>query len=252
MRDNPVIKKLARGEPVFTTWLDLNCPLSVEIMAQVGFDALTIDVQHGHWDYSMLLNAFQVMTHTATLPFARVPVNEFSSIGRILDLGAMGLVVPMVNTAEDAQRAVDATYFGPLGSRSLGALRMDIVEAHRNYVQEANSKIFLAVQIESVQAVNNVEEIAAVEDIHCLFVGPGDLSVSMGANAGSDEHEGAIQHVVEVANNHGKYLGIYAEIGQIPHRLAQGFQFIVSRAESDLLLTGATDFLRDLLACGAE
>ena len=246
MRENTVMNKMQTGAPSCGLWLRVPFPISVEIIARMGYEWVLIDAQHGYWSYPAILNALQVITPTPTMPFVRVPGNEFSTIGRVLDAGAMGILVPLVNSAADAQQAVSAARYAPLGSRSLDGLRLYGLPEYDNFIAESNSKIFLAVQIESAQAVERADEIAAVEGIDCLYVGPGDLALSLGCPAGSEEHEAAAQHVLQVCKQQGLVAGYAAKIDEVHQRAEQGFQFLSCGVDANLFFDAARQHLKAL------
>ena len=186
MRANTVKQKLLRGEPSIGAEAGLGSVLSAEMLSRVGFDYVVLDMQHGAWTETSVMHAFRAIALGSALPMARVRSNDFGLIGRLLDIGAMGVIVPLVNSVEDAEKAVLAARYPPLGGRSggnfgTGFLSLDDPD---DYQERANEEIFLAVQIESAPAVESAEAIMAVEGIDGCWIGPGDLSASMGRRRG--------------------------------------------------------------------
>ena len=149
MTINPAKQKMLNGEPVFGAEVNLGSYLSAELLSPLGFDFILVDNQHGAWDDTTSMGAFRSIALGSAMPMARVRRNEFGAIGRLLDRGAMGIVVPMVNSVEEAEAAVEATRYLPIGGRSAGAFGTGFLGG--DYMSWANDEIFLAVQIESVR-----------------------------------------------------------------------------------------------------
>jgi len=179
MRPNAVKRKLRAGEPAIGTFMALGSTLGAEQLAHLGFDWLVIDQEHGAIDATLTQSLLQAISTTDTVPLIRVPWNSGDWIKRALDAGAYGLVVPMVNTREEAEAAVQATRYPPLGSRSIGGSRTRLYGG-ADYVEKANDEILLIVQIEHIDAVRNAREILGVPGVDAYFIGPGDLCASMG------------------------------------------------------------------------
>ena len=153
MRANTVKQKLLRGEPSIGAEAGLGSVLSAEMLSRVGFDYVVLDMQHGAWTETSVMHAFRAIALGSALPMARVRSNDFGLIGRLLDIGAMGVIVPLVNSVEDAEKAVLAARYPPLGGRSGGNFGTGFLSADPDdYQERANEEIFLAVQIESAPA----------------------------------------------------------------------------------------------------
>lgn len=185
MRENKARTTLMAGGEVVTGWLAIPSSISAELMAKQGFDALTIDLQHGAIDYSDALTMLQAISTTETTPMVRLPWNDPSIIGRVLDAGAYGVICPMINTGEEAAAFVRACKYHPLGQRSVGPLRASLF-AGADYVKHANDTILTMAMVESQQALDNLEDILRVPGLDGIYVGPSDLAVSMGESAGFD------------------------------------------------------------------
>ena len=241
MIKNLVKEKLQRGEPAVGSWLTLGSPLAAENMAHIGYDWLVVDLEHGASDLPIAMGCFQAISTTDTVPMARVAWNDPVRIKRILDIGALGIVVPMVNSAADAERAVQAMKFPPDGIRSIALGRAGIAYGD-GYLQEANDQILVIVQIEHRDAVANIEEIVATPGIDVCFIGPYDLSATMGVEFGGAEHEAAMQHVLAVTRNAGIPAGMWCGTAALVNRrLEEGFRFIAHSADTDLLVRGARE-----------
>jgi 2-dehydro-3-deoxyglucarate aldolase/4-hydroxy-2-oxoheptanedioate aldolase len=177
------IKRLAKqGKKVSGAWSQIASPMSTEILARAGFDFLMIDLEHGPSDVLALVAQCQAMNGSGAVPFVRAPWNDFVAIKRILDAGAYGVLVPYVNTKQEAQAAVGACKYPPQGIRGVaGSPRAaGYGQNIMNYLKYANDEIFIMTAIETPEAVANLDEILTVEGLDGIFIGPMDLSTSMG------------------------------------------------------------------------
>ena len=174
MAVNKAKQRMLEGKPAIGAEVGLGSPLSAELISPLGFDYVLVDNQHGAWADQSSMHAFRSISLGTAVPMARVRRNDFGLIGRLLDMGCMGIVVPMVNNAEEAEAAVFATRYPPLGGRSIGPFGTGFLGD--DYDDWANDQIFLAVQIETDEGARNAEEIMAVEGIDGCWIGPGDLS----------------------------------------------------------------------------
>ncbi len=225
MRQNQVLARLRAGEATMGLWMFSGSPLIAEGGAQAGFDWVLLDTQHGHWGTAELLAATQVVSASRTAPLARVLRNDPGLIGSLLDMGIMGIIVPLVNSAEEAALAVAAMRYPPLGQRSFGGQRLSYYGS--DYYPAANHEVMAAVMIETGEAVERAEEILGVPGVDLGFIGPLDLALSLGVPFGSAEHEAAIQHVLQAGRRRGVPVGIYTGTTQeAKRRAAQGFQFM--------------------------
>ncbi len=196
MKENKARTILMNGGEVVTGWLAIPSSISAELMARQGFDALTVDLQHGAIDYADAITMLQAISTTDTTPMVRSPWNDPSILGRILDAGAYGVICPMVNTGEEAAAFVKACRYFPHGQRSVGPLRASLY-AGPDYVKKANETILLMAMVESKQAIDNLEDILRVPGLDGIYVGPSDLAVSMGENAGFDPRFPAVYEAIQ-------------------------------------------------------
>ena len=178
----------AKEKGAINAWCSIPSAITAEMMSLNDFDSITIDMQHGLVDYQATLNMLQVISGSGKTPMVRVPWNEPGIIMKSLDAGALGIICPMINTPEDAINFVGATRYAPEGHRSSGPTRALMVHG-ANYHEEANDKIISLAMIETVEALENVEKIAATEGLTGIYVGPSDLSISMGFNPGLDVYD---------------------------------------------------------------
>ena len=242
MRVNTAKQKLLQGEPAFGYALAFSSPLAAEAMAATGIDWIMIDTQHGSFGPDSTIACLMAIASGPAVPMARVARNDYTLIGRLLDEGALGIVVPMVDTAEDAKRAADACRFPPVGTRSWGWGRA--ATYGDDYPDWIGEQLFVAVQIESIKAVENAEAIMATPGVDGCWLGPGDLALSMGIDprrAGEDErHARAVERVLEACRNTGKVSG-FAAFGpeDARERADRGWQFLTAGSDIGFMLEGA-------------
>ena len=177
---NNIKTLLASGKPVMNGWLVIPSGFSAELMAQCGFDSITVDLQHGVQDYHSMVQCFQAMQAHPVTPLARVTWNEPGNLGKVLDSGAMGVICPMINTKKDAEAFVSACKYPPLGSRSNGPVRAALYGPPGGYQATANEETLCIPIIETKTAIANLDEILDVEGIAGVYVGPSDLCFTYG------------------------------------------------------------------------
>jgi 4-hydroxy-2-oxoheptanedioate aldolase len=177
---NKIKALLASGQVVMNGWLVIPSGFSAEVMAQCGFDAITVDLQHGLHDYRSMVQCFQAMQAHPVTPLARVTWNEPGNLGKVLDSGAMGIICPMINTKQDAEAFVSACKYPPRGTRSNGPVRAAMYAPPNGYQGTANEETLCIPIIETKTAVDNLDAILDVEGVAGVYVGPSDLSFSMG------------------------------------------------------------------------
>ena len=252
MRTNNVKAKLQRGEVSPGAWLSIPNLAVARLMSRVGFDWLTIDCEHSAQHPEMM--AAMVATVADSLncvPFVRVPNNTVEWFKWALDAGAWGVVVPMVNTREEAERAVSWTKYPPVGSRSIGGAfaRYAFGAANRTeYAAAANSEIMTIIQIESPTAIENLDEILSVPGIDVAFVGPNDLHALLGLTPSSEgaepEFVEALEKLKAAATRYKVPLGIYCSNGAAAlKRTKEGFQMVTTTSDADSLATAAAQNL---------
>jgi 4-hydroxy-2-oxoheptanedioate aldolase len=246
---------LLAGETAFGFELGLGSPFAAEALARSGIDFLQIDNQHGDWGQDSTLAALIALEGGTATPMARVARNDYTLIGRLLDNGCMGIVVPMVDTAADAKAAADATRFPPHGKRSAGWGR--IGRTDREYWLWIDSQVLLMVQIESIEAVKNAEAILATPGVDGCWIGPSDLAFSMGIHPSTmhqnDDHARALERVREACINTGKIPGYAAfDVDEALVRQAQGFQYLTAGADYSFIIEGARASLGRLRPGQAE
>lgn len=241
MRTNTVKEKWARGEVTYGGWLSVPSSFSAEVMAHQGFDWVCIDMQHGVIDYQVALTMLQAIGSTATTPIVRVPWNEFGIIGKVLDAGAMGVIIPMVNSVEEAKAAVAACRYFPDGSRSFGPTRAAYY-AGTDYFQGANHEVACIPMIETSRAVERLDEILAVPGIDAVYVGPADLSITLGQQPRMDNEgafEEARQKIAQACAARGITAGIHANAQLAAKHASTGYRMITISGDAGAMAAQA-------------
>ncbi len=194
---NNVKKLWASGKTVINGWLAIPSGFSAEVMAQCGFDSITVDMQHGVQDYQSMVACFQAMHGHPVTPMVRVPWNEPGIIGKVLDAGAYGVICPMINTREEAERFVSSCKYPPRGTRSNGPVRAGLYGTAGSYQASANAETLCIPMLETRTAIANMEAILDVEGIAGVYVGPSDLGFSYGLVPKLDRDEPEILKIYD-------------------------------------------------------
>jgi len=238
IRDRVLSREIVSG-----TWLNLGAGMTAEIAANAGFDWLVIDLEHGAGDHESCLHQLQAIAGTPASPIVRVAWNEAPRFKRVLDLGAAGVVVPYVTSPEEARHAVAAMRYPPQGIRGAANLNRaaDFGKDFASYIANANRNLLTVVQVETEGTLDVVDDIAAIDGVDVLFVGPLDLSLSLGILS-QFEHprfRTALKKVSDAAKNHGKAAGILLSTpDQIEQTVADGFTFIGLGSDGGVLTSG--------------
>jgi len=221
--------RLESQATVLGAWMFLREPMAAEVASKEGYDYVCIDMQHGLMDLDM---AMKMLTHIDTgdaFPIVRATSIDPALIGRLIDSGTLGVIVPMVNTVEQAVTSVRACRYAPDGDRSVGPIGAGM-RYGGSYFQTAQTTVTVMPMIETVEALGNVEAIAAVDGVGALYVGPADLSLSMGYPMGMDqphaEFDAALRRVVAACEANGVIPGIQASPDLVEKRREQGFTMI--------------------------
>ncbi len=253
MRTNPVKRLLREGKPTFGTWLSLGDLYATRTLARCGFDWLTLDIEHSAIDWSQAAMIFAAIADAGCVPLARVPQGSHDYIKRVLDAGAWGIVVPMVDTVEQARVAIRAAKYPPVGNRSLGggmhAMNFDCTAGE--YYRHANDEILVVLQTESPTGVTNAEQIYALPGVDAIFVGPVDLRANMrsadGREATDAEFEAMLARVVAAGKKTGTPTGMHVMDPQAARmRAEQGMQFLAVGSELRFMVQRAQEVVRAL------
>ncbi len=250
---NLSLAKWRAGQFSVGAWINLPDLHVSETLARMDYDWLCFDLQHGLLSYSHLLSLIPAISATETTPLVRVADASASGIGRVLDAGAHGVIVPMIDTAEMAAQAVAACRYPPQGTRSCGPMRGLLTDG-MGYLATANAEVACIAMIETRQGLDNVEAIAATEGLSALFVGPIDLCFGLGIAPGdfaNPAFTGAIERIVSAARNSGIVAGLFGYSSEIAQQSSsQGFAFASAGTDIAFLRAGAAGALAT--ATGAE
>ena len=252
MRENRLRTLWKNDQAAVNGWLAIPNGFATETMAHQGWDTLTIDLQHGVVDYQAMVGMLQAISTTPTVPVVRVPWLEPGILMKTLDAGAYGVICPMVNTREDAQRLVAYTHYAPRGTRSFGPVRA-LLYGGADYPAQANDTIVTFAMIETAQALDNLDAILSVEGLDAIYIGPSDLSLALGCRPTFDELDPkaaeAVQHILERARAHGVVAGIHNGTPEAAlARIARGFRFVTVSSDARLMAAGAQQVLAAMRA----
>ncbi|OYU93228.1 MAG: 2,4-dihydroxyhept-2-ene-1,7-dioic acid aldolase [Burkholderiales bacterium PBB5] len=248
MRPNQLRTLWKSGGAAVNGWLAVPSSFSAEVMAHQGWDSLTVDLQHGVVDYAQMVTMLQAISTTGTVPIVRVPWLEPGIIMKTLDAGAYGVICPMVNTREDAQKLVAYSHYAPRGTRSFGPVRA-LYYGGADYPEQANDTVVVFAMIETAQALDNLDEILSVEGLDAVYIGPSDLSLALGCAPTFDDVEPkvaqAIDHILARAQAHGLQAGIHNGRPDVAKaRIAKGFRFTTVSSDARLLAAGSQQILQ--------
>ena len=243
MRENRLRTLWAAGKPVINGWLHSPSTWSAEVMAHAGWDSLVVDMQHGMMGMETAIQMLQAISTTATVPMARVNWNTPGDIMRLLDAGAYGVICPMIETRAECEAFVGACRFPPLGYRSLGPTRARIY-AGADYAEHANDTIIALAMIETQAGFDNRDEIMSVPGLDGVFVGIGDLRLSMTGKAGlvSDDAtvDAALDAILESARRHGIKAGLFsADTEHALDMLGRGYDLVTVMNDTSLMASAA-------------
>lgn len=227
---NNISEKIKSGAVLSNAWMTSGSAWSAELVSKVGFDVMTIDAQHGlATDLSAILPMLQAMQSGKSVPFVRIPSTDAAFAMRMLDAGALGLICPLIKTPAEVKEFVSASYYPPLGERSLGPFRASLYQ--ENYFTSANENITTLAMIETKESFDNLSEIACIEGLTGLYVGPWDLSISLGFKNVADFEDpkqlSIFEKIINEAEKNGKWAGIQCPNPEIGLKMSKlGFKFI--------------------------
>ena len=249
MRENPAKRRLRDGQVTLGSWLHFDSQLSARVMAGTGWEWLLIDMEHGPISAPAAHAMIVALLGTGAAPFVRVTWNESSIVQSVLDMGAYGLIVPMISSRAQAQAAVRDAKYPPLGERSRGGIGAQMAFATDNttYGRAANDETLLCVQLETVEAVRNAAAIAEVPGVDVLFVGPNDLADSFGywpmdwtIWPWPADYLAAMTRIPQIARAAGKHAGLLAFNAQMANRCIElGYTFVAVQGDSTLLTSAS-------------
>jgi 4-hydroxy-2-oxoheptanedioate aldolase len=233
MRTNIVKRRLRENQPSVGTWLALPDPFAALYMSRVGFDWLTVEMEHSPTDLGRAALMFQMIAQSGCVPLVRIPHSSAENVKRVLDCGAWGIVFPMQNSRAEVEDAVSWATYPPHGTRGVGGSlqAMSFDTDSSTYQDHARDEILIVVQIEHIKAVEAADEILSVPGIDAAFIGPADLSASMGVKPAGEVQDPrvleAIDHVRDRAMTHGVAPGIHVFSSETARRrISEGFRFV--------------------------
>ena len=243
--------------PSLGSWITIGHPAVAEIMAAAGFDWLTVDLEHSAISIERAEEIIRIIELCGVKPFVRLSSHNPEQIKRVMDSGAHGIIVPMVKTAEEVTQAVAAVHYPPLGNRSVGLARAQRYgNAFEAYYEWQKSNVMVIVQIEHIDAVDNIEAIFSIQGISGYIVGPYDLSASMGipGDFANEKMSAALDRIKIAAKDYQVSSGIHIvepDLGELKRRISEGYKFIaygVDMRMLDITCRLATDKMKDQLS----
>ena len=252
MRKNTLKQLWQEEKPAFGAWLVLPDAFSAEVMARLGFDWVCIDMQHGLIDYQLALSMLQAISATPTVPIVRVPWNDPAIIMKVLDAGAYGVLIPLINNRADTEQAVAACRYPPAGIRSYGPMRATLYGG-ADYATAANDEICCIPMIETASALENLDDILSVPGVDAVYIGPMDLSLSLGIppvlDGDAPGYVAARDRILAACRRHNVVAGINSTSQTATARASEGFRFVLVSTDIGNLAQGAA---RELAAVRAK
>ena len=251
MRKNKLKELFKRGKPIINSWLAVPSSFSAEVMANQGWDSLTIDMQHGLIDYSNATNMLQAISTTETIPMARVNWNEPGQIMKILDAGCYGIICPMVSNRKEAENFIQACQYPPKGYRSFGPIRASIYGGD-DYAKHADQEILKLAMIETKEALEKLDEILDTPNLDGIYIGPADLSLAVGEEPGFDKPESTkafkeILRILEAAKKRNLLAGLHNGTTEYAQKMIdRGFNLVTVGSDSRYISAGAKSDLEKL------
>jgi 4-hydroxy-2-oxoheptanedioate aldolase len=246
-------ERLKNNEAVHGCWINMGSPVSSEIVGSAGFDWVLIDLEHGVGSEPSLINQLQALEGTGTTPIIRAESMEIARVKRVLDMGASGIMFPQIQNAEEAALAISNMYYPPKGRRGLAKMirATKYGTDFENYFDNAEINLLGVIQIETLESLNHLDEIAAIDGVDVLFLGPSDLSLALGI-LGRWDHPDFIQAVEAIgraARKAGKAAGVlFFDVNQYEFYYQQGFRFLASGSDMIFVSEGAIKLAKELEA----
>jgi 4-hydroxy-2-oxoheptanedioate aldolase len=253
-RPNGVRELWQAGKPVINSWLGIPSSFSAEVMAHAGWDSLVVDMQHGMIEYQTMVTMLQGISTTNTTPLVRVPWNDPAHIQKALDAGAYGIICPMINNRAEAEKFASSMRYAPLGSRSSGPIRAALYGGP-DYHAKANDIVVSFGMIETVEAMDNLDDILSTPGLDAAYVGPSDLSISHGYPPGGDKPDewmfAAMKKVIDACKRHGKQPGMHcASPSYALKAIEMGFTFVTVGGDTRFVTMGAAAAVQEMRSGG--
>ena len=253
-RANRVRDNWAAGKPVINSWCGIPSSFSAEVMAHAGWDSLVVDMQHGMIDYQMMVTMLQGISTTDTTPMVRVPWNDPAHIQKALDAGAYGIVCPMINNRAEAEKFVGSMRYAPVGYRSSGPIRAALYGG-ADYHAKANDIVVAFGMIETQEALDNLDEILSVKGLDAVYIGPSDLSISLGYAPGGDKPDEwmmtALKKVLDGCKRHKVQPGIHCGAPAYAKQMIDmGFTFVTVGGDTRFVTMGGQAAVAEMRSGG--
>ncbi len=251
MRRNTIKQMMKDGKPAINGWLSIPSSVSAETMAQQGWDSLTVDLQHGLIDFSDALPMLQTISSTQTIPLTRVNWNQPDQIMKLLDAGSYGVICPMVNNKNEAEKFVQSCMYPPKGFRSFGPIR-GLIYGGSDYAKYANDEILKLAMIETKESLEKLDEIMLVKGLDGIYIGPGDLSLALGEEPGFDRPENTkaysqILRILEHAKKNIIFACIHNATPEYANKMIEkGFNLVTVSADLRAMAAGAKSIVEKM------
>ena len=251
MKKNKLKELFKQGKTAINGWLEIPSSFSAESMSHQGYDSLTIDMQHGAIDNSNILEMFQAISTTDVVPMARLNWNEPSQIMKVLDFGAYGIICPMVSNRDQTEKFIQACMYPPKGYRSFGPTRGFMYGGY-DYVEHANDEILKLAMIETKEALQELDKIMKTPGLDGIYIGPADLSFSIGEKPGFDKPEGhptyeQISNIIDCAKKNNLVAGIHNATPEYARKMIDiGFQIVTVGSDKIFMNEGAKSIITKL------
>ena len=245
-----MIKKIDFSKPLINGWLSIPNSFTAEAMSRMGWDSITIDMQHGQTDYSTCIPILQAISTSSAIPFVRVPWNEPGIIMKMLDLGVLGIIAPMINNKKECEEFVSYCNYPPFGQRSFGPMRAQLLYG-TDYYTNANKSITSLAMIETKESVENIDEILSVPNLTGIYIGPGDMNSSYGKipqfDITDDPVYSNIKMIAKKAKEKGKIAGIHNGTTEYAKEMINiGYQFVTVSSDFRSMTTHAQNIVNEM------
>jgi len=244
-------EKIYAGEAVHGCWINLASTVSAEIVGQSGFDWLLLDLEHGAGDVAIMYQQLQVLSGSSSTSIVRIDNLSRPKVQRILDAGASGIMFPQIQTSQEADDAIRMMYYPPRGARGMAKMvRATGFGRHADeYIASLEKNLVGVIQIETLNALQNIDDISATEGVDVLFVGPNDLSLALGIFGQLDHalYQKAIRDVASAAKKHHKVTGVLLQdVNEYEMYYELGYRFLACGADSAFVRKGADELVKTL------
>ncbi|MFJ3057522.1 HpcH/HpaI aldolase/citrate lyase family protein [Herbaspirillum sp. NPDC087042] len=251
MKKNRLADVMNTAAPALNGWVTLGSTAIVETMAHQPWDSITIDMQHGLADFATVVEMLRAISTTSVTPVVRVPWLEPGIIQRVLDAGAYGVICPMINSAEECRQFVELCRYAPQGSRSFGPTRAPLYAGTADYYKHANQTVLTLVMIETTRALQNIDEIVAVPELNGVYIGPADLTLSLGFDPVADQRHpevlAAIDRIHAAATRAGKFTFMHCSSAEHANFMrSRQFSALTVSSDSRMIVAAQQALFREL------